>query len=305
MLKLIKLLKRKIGELGRFEVKKIEYLERLMVNQGRLLVSAQQSNESTLPQDYEFSIFSQFGEDGIIQFLVRTIEIKHKTFIEFGVEDFTESNCRFLLLKDNWKGFVLDGSPSNVSKIRNSYYYWKHDLTAISEFITKDNIDELLGRSRFDGDLGIMSIDLDGIDYFILSSISQYRPRILICEYNSLFGATRKITVPYESSFKRFNKHSSGLYWGASLSAISKSADDAGYELVATNSAGCNAFFVRKDCMRHPLQKVNPESVFTIPTYSDSRDSKGNLTFLSFSERQSLIAGLPVINIESDKIEYL
>ena len=85
-------------------------LDAIKINQGRILSALNAQKKSSRLIDYEFRVFSQWGEDGIIQFLVSNLNIKNKTFIEFGVEDFSESNCRFLLMKDNWSGFVIDGS---------------------------------------------------------------------------------------------------------------------------------------------------------------------------------------------------
>ena len=81
------------------------------------------------------------------------IEIKNKTFIEFGVEDFFESNCRFLLQKDNWSGFVIDGSSRKIQRLKASYFYWKHALNAQCSFITRENINQLLSISGFDKDV--------------------------------------------------------------------------------------------------------------------------------------------------------
>jgi hypothetical protein len=299
---------RKIIEAANFEKRRIEYSERILINQGRIL-AAQQLNNSTTQQlnlnDKEFSIFSQFGEDGIIQFLVNSLEVKHRTFIEFGVEDFTESNCRFLMMKDNWRGFVIDGSERNISRLIKSYYFWKFDLQAICAFVDQDNVEDLLNLSGFDHDLGILSIDLDGVDYFILSTITRFKPRILICEFNPIFGPTRKVTVPYDDKFQRFEHHYSGQYWGASLSAINDVATRLGYGLIGTNSAGHNAFFVRDDLIKPPLHRLDPERAFNFPTYRDSRDTQGNLSFIEFSARQKLIQGLSVLNTDSQKLELL
>ncbi len=308
MKKIVSAIFRKITEILYFEMRRIEYSERILINQGRILTN-QQTNEPTDQQieikDKEFSIFSQFGEDGIIQFLVNSIEIEHKTFIEFGVEDFSESNCRFLMMKDNWRGFVIDGSERNISRLVKSYYYWKYDLQAICAFVDKDNIEDLLDQSGFNHDLGILSIDLDGVDFFILSSIARFKPRILICEFNPIFGPTRKVTVPYDKRFQRFKHHYSGLYWGASLSALNDVATSLGYELVGTNSTGHNAFFIRNDLIRPPFHRIDPEQAFDFPTYRDSRDTQGNLSFIDFSERQKLIQGLPVLNTETKTLELL
>jgi hypothetical protein len=91
-----------------------EKLDDIKMNQGLILSLMQQEQRSKKLQDYEFKVFSQWGEDGIIQQLTKTLEIKNKTFIEFGVETFFEANCRFLMMKDNWTGFVIDGSSKNI-----------------------------------------------------------------------------------------------------------------------------------------------------------------------------------------------
>src|ERR1700722_18223181 len=101
-------------------------LEQVKLNQGKLLSRANLSLNSTSLQDYEFKVFSQWGEDGIIQKLISSVEIKSKTFIEFGVEDFTESNCRFLMTNNNWSGFIIDGSTANITKVKASHFYWAH-----------------------------------------------------------------------------------------------------------------------------------------------------------------------------------
>ena len=160
--------------------------ETILLNQGKLLSAINQNKKYTTLSDYEFKIFSQWGEDGIIDFLIREVPINNKTFIEFGVEDFSESNCRFLLMNSDWNGFVIDASIKNIEKLKISNYYWKYNLNALCAFIDKDNINELLKKSNFDKDLGILSIDIDGNDYHVLNNINYFNPRIIICEFNPI-----------------------------------------------------------------------------------------------------------------------
>jgi hypothetical protein len=281
-----------------------ERMDELKINQGLILSALNETRRSTDLADYEFKVFSQWGEDGIIQYLTKAIEIKHKTFIEFGVESFMEANCRFLLMKDNWSGFVIDGSPSNIAILKNSYFYWKYQIDALGAFITKDNINDLLAESRFDEDVGILSIDIDGNDYFILEAIDVVRPRILICEYNAVFGA-RKISVPYDPKFFWTAKHYSNLYWGASLSAITLMANRKGYSLVGTNSSACNAFFVRDDLLNEKVKVLTAEQAFLPSTIQQSRDPQGNLSYLAGKDRLEAIRGLPVVNVETAEREEL
>src|SRR5215470_3717549 len=192
-------------------------LDEVKINQGRIL--ARMHHPLRLPNlsDYEFKVFSQWGEDGIIQHLTSHLAVRNQTFIEFGVEDFHEANCRFLLMKDRWRGFVIDGSEENIKRLRRSYFYWQYPLESRSAFITKENIGELLAQSGFDREPGILSIDIDGIDYHVLDALSEWRPAILIVEYNEVFGFERPVSVPYDPSFVRARKHYSNQYWGANL----------------------------------------------------------------------------------------
>jgi hypothetical protein len=117
-------------------------------------------------------------------------------FVEFGVEDYTESNTRFLLVKDNWKGLVIDADADNVRSIRDSPLYWRQDLTAAQAFVTRDNVDEVLISQGFGGPVGLLSIDVDGNDYWIWEALRAADPDIVVIEYNSAFAAERAVVVP-------------------------------------------------------------------------------------------------------------
>src|SRR5579863_71896 len=113
--------------------------------------------------EVEFQVFSQWGDDGIIQYLVNRIEIPNKTFVEFGVENYKESNTRFLLINNKWSGLVLDGSESNIGFIRNDNVSWAFHLYSKQAFITRDNINGLITEfltEGYDRDIGILSIDI-------------------------------------------------------------------------------------------------------------------------------------------------
>lgn len=272
-------------------------LETILINQGRMLAIANAGREIKDIADAEFKVFSQWGEDGIIQHLVSRIPGISKTFIEFGVEDFGESNCRFLMMKDNWRGCIIDGSADNIAAIRATEYHWRYDLNAIEAFITRDNIAELLDRSGFDKDCGILSVDIDGVDYHVLEAAEAWRPAMLIVEYNALFGDTACVTVPYDPSFIRQEKHYSNQYWGASLGAFHHLASKRGYALVGVNSTGSNAFFVRRDMLWSPDAELTVAQAFRPVTFRDARDETGQLSYLSVAERRQLIADLPVLDV--------
>ena len=127
--------------------------------------------------DVEFKVFSQWGDDGIIQYLIQHTEIPFKTFIEFGVENFTEANTRFLLMNDNWSGLIMDGAESNMNFVKNDSIYWKYDLQCKNVFITAENINELVASAGFDKEIGIFHIDIDGNDYWIWDAIDVIQPQ--------------------------------------------------------------------------------------------------------------------------------
>lgn len=280
-------------------------LDELKINQGIILSTLNQNKNANNLRDYEFKVFSQWGEDGIIQYLTKSIEIKNRTFIEFGVQDFFESNCRFLMMKDNWKGFVIDGSKNKILGLKKSYFYWKYQLDAVDRFITKENINDIVAQSGFEEDLGILSVDLDGNDYYILQAITKFKPRILICEYNAVFGGSRKITVPYQPDFKRTKAHYSNLYFGASLAAMTQLADEKGFALVGTNTAANNAFYVRKDLLNDKVRVLSVAEAYSPSNFRESRDEHGNFTYVTGDKRIDLIKGLPIFDIEKQSMDYL
>ena len=180
-------------------------------------------------QDAEFSVFSQWGDDGIIQYLIHTIGITNKTFIEFGVENYREANTRFLLINNNWKGLVIDGSEKNIQFIKNDAISWNYSLNAVAKFITKENLNSLIENNGFKGEIGILHIDVDGNDYWLWECLNVVNPEIVIMEYNSVFGNKAAISVPYKADFYVTNEHFSNLYFGASLKAMEHLAIKKGY----------------------------------------------------------------------------
>ena len=198
-------------------------------------------------QDVEFSIFSQWGDDGIIQFLISQVQISSPAFIEFGVENYSEANTRFLLMNNNWRGLIIDGSKPNMDHVRTSNLYWKYELTAVDQFITRENINSLFTDNGFNGPIGLLSIDVDGNDYWIWEAINAVDADIVITEYNSIFGKSQAVTVPYDPEFYRTKAHHSNLYWGASLKAFVMLANKKGYVFVGCNHNGNNAYFVKKE----------------------------------------------------------
>lgn len=215
---------------------------------GRMLARLNEQLPNDAPiSAMEFQVFSQMGDDGIIQFLISRLPIASRTFIEFGVEDYREANTRFLLVNDRWSGLVMDGDPKNVAYIQSDIVSWYHRLQSTQAFITRENINQLIAAAGFPEEPGILSIDLDGVDYWIWEAIDCVRPTIVISEYNSVFGADSYLTVPYRPDFQWSKDGDACYYWGTSLGALAHLAERKGYDLFGCNSAGNNAYFIRKD----------------------------------------------------------
>jgi hypothetical protein len=251
-------------------------------------------------RDAEFTVFSQFGEDGILQFLVQRIPIEHEVFVEFGVEDYHESNTRFLLVHDNWRGLIIDGGRTHVDFLRATGLGWRHHIDAVSAFIDRDNIDDLIRSAGIEGDIGVLSVDIDGNDYWVLERIEVVSPRILIVEYNSTFGPEAAVTVPYDPAFVRGEKHASWLYWGASLAALTRLADRKGYALVGGNRAGNNAFYVRRDVLGDLLE-VAVADAYAPSRFRESRGPGDELSYVSdHRDRLALFIEMPLWDLDSE-----
>jgi hypothetical protein len=266
----------------------------------KTLISAQNVRESI--HEAEFRIFSQWGDDGIIQYLVNKIATTNNYFVEFGVENYTEANTRFLLMNNNWSGLVMDGSADNIDFIKKSDVYWKYDLIARHAFVTAENINELLALENVPPHIGLLHIDIDGNDYWIWKAIKHIKSDIVIVEYNSVFGSERAVTVPYQSNFQRSKMHYSNLYYGSSLMALCDLAKEKGYSFVGCNSSGNNAYFVLDEKMQH-LKAVSAEAGFVSSKFKESRDTNGQLSFLRAGDRTLQIQGLDVFNTRTNQIE--
>jgi len=269
-----------------------------------LIRNIRKGESVTSLRDVEFKVFSQFGDDGIIQYLIHRLAPLPDSFVEFGVENYRESNTRFLLLNDNWRGLVLDGNQNYVDQIQHDAIYWRHTLTATHAWITRDNINHLLRDAGFHGQVGLLSIDIDGNDYWVWEKLDTVDPAIAMVEYNSVFGPNLAVTIPYDEKFVRHRGHYSGQFWGASLAALDLLAKRKGYSLVGCNSAGNNAYFVRNEKIGS-LRALEPKEAFADARWRDSRNKEGKLSYLTGAERCQAIAEMEVYDLRQNKLARL
>jgi len=245
----------------------------------------------------EFQVYSQWGEDGIIDWLTGKLKKIPKIFLEIGTEDYKEANTRFLLVNNNWDGYLIEADKLKIKKIKKQRIYWKHNLKVKSKFINRENINNIITEMNIPKKIGLLSLDIDGVDYWILEKLSILDPVIIICEYNSLFGLKKSVTVPYKKNFVRSKEHYSHLYYGGSIKAFVDLMKKKNYFFIGTNSAGNNAFFI-KNSFKKIVSKIIHEKKIFISKFRESRNSKGKLTFLNKKKSLKLIQDKFLIDLK-------
>ncbi len=213
---------------------------------------------------FEFQAFSQFGEDGIIEEIFNRIGTTNKYFVEFGVEDGTETNTTYLLLKD-WSGLWIDGSADNVAEI-NKHFSGKiasKQLKVIQRFIRSENIESIFAENGVPAEPDLLSIDIDRNDYYVWEAITHYKPRVVVIEYNAIMrpGCSFKVAYDGEAVWDGTS------HTGASLEALCELGNQKGYRLVGCSYAGVNAFFVREDFATTFASPYTTEHYYEPPRY--------------------------------------
>jgi tetratricopeptide (TPR) repeat protein len=193
---------------------------------------------------YGFKVYSQCDEDGIIQEIFKRIGTTNRVFVEFGVESGIECNSVKLLV-EGWRGLWLDGSEQYFEQIITRFrtFMDNHQLAVTRDFITAENINELIGQGGVRGEIDLLSIDIDNNDYWVWKAIDVVQPRVVVIEYNATLHPPLSLVVPYDPK----QTWQGSNYFGASLEALVRLGRSKGYRLVGCNCSGSNAFFVRED----------------------------------------------------------
>jgi len=240
---------------------------------------------------YAYSLFSQNGEDGILRYLFGQIGFASRQFLEFGF-DGTENNSLRLILVESFSGVFIDGSELCVSQFNKAARASGIlNTKAVRAFLTLDNLESTIRSSGLPSDIDLLSIDVDGNDYWFWSALTCVRPRIVVIEYNASMGPDRSVTVPYDATFNRIEKHASTFYHGASLAALEKLGRQKGYSLTGCDERGVNAFFVRTDCL---CEGIPVTSALIAYRPHKSRLERG----YSVEDQFGAIASMPFVEIE-------
>lgn len=216
----------------------------------RAAVTAQiRKIDPCLPLSWEFSGFSQHGEDGIIDYLCSRMSEKNYFFLEIGAADCLQNCSAWLAYARRYAGVMIEGNPALAGVGRLALRELKaHNVELVTSFVTQENIDRLMKMCPYQ-DPDVFILDIDGIDYHILKKILElgFRPKLIVVEYNSSFGPDLSVTVPYDPQFSRWNFVKEGIYYGVSFSGWKNFLHQFDYHFVTVDSNGVNAFFIFPD----------------------------------------------------------
>jgi hypothetical protein len=201
---------------------------------------------------YEYQVCSQNGEDGVLAEVLRRIGVRERTFVEFGVETGSEGNCVALADIGGWNGLFIEADPDAHHHLHQKYR-WSDAVRTLHAAVTPQSVQDLFVRGGVPEQLDVLSIDIDGGDYWVWQAIEAYRPRVVVIEYNSALDPAQRLVQPADHA-----AWDGTDFFGASLGALVELAGRKGYRLVHCELAGVNAFFVHGD---EPGEFPAPEDV--------------------------------------------
>jgi hypothetical protein len=214
---------------------------------------------------FEHQVFSQNGEDGTLAEIFRRIGTTDRRFVEVGVGDGLENNTTFWLAQ-GWQGCWLEGDEKSIASIRE--HFWQPlkegKLTLRQAFISAENIGQLFAELNVPKEFDLFSLDIDRNTWFVWQALKEYRPRVVVVEYNASWPAS----VDWKVEYRPDMVHNCTAYMGASLKAYEKLGAELGYALVGCDLGGINAFFVRRDlCGDHFAAPFTAENHFEPPRF--------------------------------------
>jgi hypothetical protein len=268
---LIKKLRSLITETLAFEINK--YIERYdfkidaltRINQKQLLMQMQTRNFKI--SDLGFSVFSESDEDGLLLYIFSIVGFKSKICVDIGGGgSLSGSNTANLIINHGFTGLIIEGDQANAEVLRTAYTSnkaTKHFTPLIiSEYVTVNNINDLIESNGIKGQIDLLSIDIDGIDYWIWDAITVVEPSVVIVEIQCILNKDESKTVPKDfknTVFETVDNKRYGIYNSASLKAFTSLAERKGYSLVATSQLGFNAIFIKLGLLNESLPVISVE----------------------------------------------
>jgi hypothetical protein len=217
--------------------------------------------------DVEFRCYSQNGEDGIILYIFSLIGLTNRKVVEICAGDGIECNAANLIVNHGFEGLLFDGDPENVARgqafYRNGRNTFVSPPTLVQAWVTAENVDSLVAQHGFGGPVDLLSLDVDGNDYWILSALTGVKPNAIVLEFNGTCGGQRAVTMSYRPDYQ-IDLTKQPHRCGASLAAFVKLLRPRGYRLVGVQSLGFNAFFVRNGLGDDLMPERTPDECYRI-----------------------------------------
>jgi len=210
----------------------------------------------------EEKVFSQYGEDGVIERIFETIEPTNRFVVEFGASDGIEhSNARNLILNRGWSAFLIEGNRHSARDLVKNYADYPAAKT-LEAWVYPGNIEILFEENGVPPDLDLLVIDIDSNDYYVWRAIHDFRPKVVMIEVNIHYPPPQLMVIDFHP-MNYWDKKTA--YLGASLQSYSALAKKKGYELIYCMSYGPNCFFVdEKYYARFGIEDNSPASIFTM-----------------------------------------
>jgi hypothetical protein len=206
----------------------------------------------------ERKVCSQFGEDGILEELFHRIGTTNKHCVEFGAADGVGSNTLYLLAHKGWTGVLIEGDPTAYARLQANLGAYP-GVRPAQHFLTPDNIAAVFQALQVPRECDLLSIDVDGNDYWLWRALPAYKPRVLVVEYNEYHRPPARWVMVYNPA----HRWDGTSYYGASLASLGALGSDLGYALIGTESNGVNAFFLRQDCLAlSGFVELSPEEAY-------------------------------------------
>jgi hypothetical protein len=226
---------------------------------------------ATLPplSEVGFKVYSGDDTDGLLLYIFAVIGTVNKKSVEICAGNGMQCNTANLIINHGWRGLMVDGDIEQVQE--GLKYYTRSDCyppSLVHAWVTRDNVNALLRDRGFEGEIDLLVLDMDGVDYWIWEAIEAIAPRVVVTEYQDIIGPDLAITVPYSDNFNGFEFPSTdGLpnYCGASLAALTKLGQKKGYRLVGRSGNGTDAIFIRADLGADLIPETTPRECLDHP----------------------------------------
>lgn len=265
-----------IRKLADFALKDVEkrYDQRASdpASQKMLLLHYASAPSTFTMDDAGFKVFSQSDEDGRLLYIFSKIGMKSRKCVEIACGNGKECISANLIVNHGWEGLLIDGSERNIAEASAFYegcaatYVWPPVVR--QAFITAENVNDLIGSNGYEGEIDLLTVDIDGMDYWIWKAITVIQPRVVVVEYVGWLGPDRACTIPYDPAFDAYRystTNGAADYAGASLAAMVKLGRAKGYRLIGFNRHNFNAFFIRQDITHADLPEVVSGTGFLHP----------------------------------------